>query len=715
MDRLAGLAIEHLLYRMRMLNRTIAGAVERQRAANATLVASKGKGVYLSDAQVGELLERADAFVSRASSPPTAANASADDALVEQDLRRHAVIDGHVLPFDRLARNGLTRQEQDALTLAAAPELDRSYERIYAFILDDLTRCSPNVALLSELTCVTQLQRAWSLHVFGPFGSLRRRRLLVATGDARLEARQELRLGPGVLDFLLGGHVAPESLFRDRADVVVPPDAEIPLGTDTARATRIASLLRDGRLEIVGVWGSDPTAVDRTVRAICSAASIGVRRLVAGDVRCREACPREEVRKAFLAASTLQTCLWVEIDQLIGEAGEAAIETLAEQMQVSPLRIIVSGKTPWRPTDVLAARAYGEIEIESPRYSLLREMWQSAMGAQDTYDSEALAARFRFNSREIAAAVRVARTSAAISGNGRAAPLADHIDAACATVSRRQTVAFARVIAPRRRAADLVLPRSLYGQVLEIPRMMRSWPRFGEDWGFTRRDPSSGALKVLFTGDSGTGKTLAAEVIAGELGVQLVKVDLARVVSKWVGETEKNLAAVFDEAKSMPAVLFFDEADALFGRRGEVQRGVDRYANLEVSYLLQRLEEHDAGVVILASNLKDNMDSAFTRRFQVSLHFPRPATDLRRRMWRLAIPDDAPIDGIDFDVLARVDLTGGGIVGAARTAAMLAADSGSGAILMEHVVRGVARQFKREARLLNPAELGTFAALVNEP
>ena len=181
-----------------------------------------------------------------------------------------------------------------------------------------------------------------------------------------------------------------------------------------------------------------------------------------------------------------------------------------------------------------------------------------------------------------------------------------------------------------------------------------------------------------------------------------------------MGETEKNLAAVFDEARTMHAVLFFDEADALFGRRGDVQRGIDRYANLEVSYLLQRLEEHDSGIVILASNLKDNIDSAFTRRFQVTLHFPRPSPELRRRLWRIAIPDGAPVDSLDFDALARVDLTGGGIAGAARTGALLAADAGSPAIRMEHLVRGLARQFKREARLLTPAELGPFAALLQE-
>lgn len=712
MERFAGLATEHLLLRMRMLNRTIGRAVERQRDANRALAISKAKGLYLTDTQVKELLARADAFVrrqDRASQP----DGDEDEASSESELRREVLLDGELLPFDRLAKLGLTRQEQDALVLCAAPELDRSYERIYAYVLDDLTRRTPSVALLSELTCATALQRAWSLHLFGPFGPLRRRRLLVAAGDAQIEARQELRLGPGVLDFLLSGRARPAAVFRDRAEVDVPVDAQVPTGGDGARVERIGHALRGGKVDVVGIWGSDAGAVADTVHALCAAAGVQVRRLVHGDIKCRENCPREEVRKAFLACETLRTLLWVEADQLTGDAGDAALETLADQLLASRVRVILSGRTPWRPTDMLAARAYCELELEAPSYAVRKDMWRAAAADVDAPRSATLAARFRFTSTEMEAAARVARTSAALAGNGHPAPIGEHLDEACASVSRRG-LTFARLIKPRRRAADLVLPATVHDQVLEIARFVQTWPRVGEEWGFSRLDPGAGALRALFTGDSGTGKTLAAEVIAGELGAPLIKVDLARVVSKWVGETEKNLSAVFDEARTMHAVLFFDEADALFGRRGEVQRGTDRYANLEVSYLLQRLEEHDTGVVILASNLKDNIDAAFTRRFQIALHFPRPSAELRRRLWRLAMPDTAPLDGVDFETLARLDLTGGGIVGAARTAAMLAADGGGDAIQMDHMVRGVARQFKREARLLTPAELGPFAPLLKE-
>jgi SpoVK/Ycf46/Vps4 family AAA+-type ATPase len=264
------------------------------------------------------------------------------------------------------------------------------------------------------------------------------------------------------------------------------------------------------------------------------------------------------------------------------------------------------------------------------------------------------------------------------------------------------------VIDPRRGPQDLILPATLHRQVLEVAGFFRAWPKAAATWNL---DPfgRGGGIKALFTGDSGTGKTLAAEVIASELGLSLLKVDLAQVVSKWVGETEKHLENAFREAEDSQAVLFFDEADALFGKRGEVQHGVDRYANLEVSYLLQRLEEY-SGIVVLASNLKDNIDQAFTRRFHVVLHFPRPEVAERRRIWEIALPPDTPWEqDLDLDILAKFDLTGAGIVNAARTAALMAAASNSQIISKTGLVQAIARQYRREARVLGASELGPYA------
>jgi SpoVK/Ycf46/Vps4 family AAA+-type ATPase len=207
--------------------------------------------------------------------------------------------------------------------------------------------------------------------------------------------------------------------------------------------------------------------------------------------------------------------------------------------------------------------------------------------------------------------------------------------------------------------------------------------------------------------------------VAGDLGLPLLKIDLARIVSKWVGETEKNLDAAFREAEDSHAVLFFDEAEALFGARADVRTGADRYANLEVSFLLQRLDAF-AGVAILASNLRDKIDAAFTRRFHAVIAFPRPAEAERRRLWRLAFPilpdgRDLLDPEVDLAELAGFDLTGAGIFAAAQTAAFLAADQGADTIGPPHVVRGLARQFQREARILTAADLGRHACHLEQP
>jgi hypothetical protein len=374
--------------------------------------------------------------------------------------------------------------------------------------------------------------------------------------------------------------------------------------------------------------------------------------------------------------------------------------------------LILSGIHPWRPAELLAARGYAEIELALPDSAGREALWAHALPEASETRRIDLAARFRMSEPEINAVARVARASARIRGNGQPLPIDDTVDDACATIARKRSDHFATLVRPRRGPADLVLAPDLFRQVMEVAQFFRAWPRVSERWSFGRLATGNGGLKALLCGDSGTGKTLAAEVIAKELGVPMLKVDLARVVSKWVGETEKNLETAFREAEDSHSILFFDEADALFGKRGEVSNGTDRYANLEVSFLLQRLEDHE-GLVILASNLRDHIDDAFTRRFHVTLHFPRPTPVERRRLWQIAFPATAPLGpDVDLEALAKLDLTGAAIVGTARTAALLAASEGAEAIGMSHLVQAARRQFHREARLLTSGDLGRYAHLL---
>jgi SpoVK/Ycf46/Vps4 family AAA+-type ATPase len=201
---------------------------------------------------------------------------------------------------------------------------------------------------------------------------------------------------------------------------------------------------------------------------------------------------------------------------------------------------------------------------------------------------------------------------------------------------------------------------------------------------------------------------MAAEVLANDAGLELYRVDLSTVVDKYVGETEKNLGRVFDAAVDADAVLLFDEADALFGSRSAVSDAHDRYANVEVNYLLQRIEAHD-GPVVLTTNLKGNVDEAFLRRITVGIDFPRPDREARAAIWRLVFPDETPLEDLDVDYLAGFELTGGNIENVARAAAFLAAeDDAADGVGMVHVVRAVRRELRKNGRLTTPEDFGDY-------
>ncbi|HKX30770.1 MAG TPA: ATP-binding protein [Blastocatellia bacterium] len=718
-------AIEHLLLRLRPLNRALRAAVERQGRMAARLFRPDVTPLCVTEEQVQTLLGDVDRLHETQGADGRPALLTAGEQLAERELRERCAAAQLVLPLDRLARAlDLTPFEEEAVLLCAAVELDRSYERIYAYILDDLNRRYPCIELLCSLTAETVTERCERRREVGRFGKLRRTGVLQPYGEPATELRQELRLASGLFAFLTGAIGDPTSHFRDPAEVAVPTtseEIELLSGVDPALIVRSGQALREGHVEILGVWGDRHSCLSEAAVAIASLTGWPLRRWSPAGKTLQHNVLGPSLNDAVQTAAALGALLWIDTDALTEPGSEPLRDfnaVVGDQLTGSRTPVILTGTRPWRPTALLEARSYAEIELDTPGYATRQTMWERALPDLSRQQREDLAARFRVRTSELRAVARVARAAARLSSNGHSAEIGDRIEQACAAVTRKFGHQFATVINPRRGPDDLILPPELHKQVLEVAQFYRSWPRIAEGWGFGRLVTGEGGIKALFTGDSGTGKTLAAEIIAQQLQMPLLKIDLSRIVSKWVGETEKHLELAFREAEDSQAVLFFDEADALFGKRGEVQHGVDRYANLEVSYLLQRLEAY-YGLVILASNLRDNIDEAFTRRFQVVLTFPRPETGERRRIWELAFPKTAPLEpDIDFDLLSRLDLTGAGIVAAAQTAALLALEPGTGEgetmITRRHIVRAVARQYRREARLLTSSELGAYAPLLQE-
>jgi SpoVK/Ycf46/Vps4 family AAA+-type ATPase len=272
----------------------------------------------------------------------------------------------------------------------------------------------------------------------------------------------------------------------------------------------------------------------------------------------------------------------------------------------------------------------------------------------------------------------------------------------CRTSSRQRLDELAQRIEPLATWEDLVLPEDQLQTLRHIVAHVRQRARVYDTWGFRAKSTRGLGISALFTGSSGTGKTMASEVLANELNLDLYRIDLSQVVSKYIGETEKNLRRVFDVAERGGSMLLFDEADALFGKRSEVKDSHDRHANIEVSYLLQRMEEY-SGLAILTTNMKKALDKAFLRRIRFIVQFPFPDMEHRTEIWRCIFPADTPVEGLQFEQLAQLNVAGGNIRNVALNAAFLAADADQ-PVDMAHVLQAVRDEYAKLEKPLSNSE-----------
>jgi hypothetical protein len=341
------------------------------------------------------------------------------------------------------------------------------------------------------------------------------------------------------------------------------------------------------------------------------------------------------------------------------------------------------------------------LALPPPDADLRLRLWQVTLPPGSDIDATSLAelaVKFRFRPGAIALAVRRALADLSLALPGERRLSREGLERACRSVAAAAVGPLAQQLSLPYGRDELVVPSELAGELDLALSWVRHERKVLDEWGFRRRLVLGRGLTALFAGPPGTGKTMAAQVLARELGMDLFRVDLSRIMSKYIGETEKHLAQLFDEAQS--SVLFFDEADALFGKRSEVKDAHDRYANVEIGYLLQRMEEHD-GVTVLATNRMRDMDDAFVRRFHIIAHFPMPTEPDRLRIWTGMFPKDAALaPDVDLGRLARdFELSGGEIKNAALAAAYLAADE-SKPIGMSHLRHAIRREMVKAGRVV---------------
>ncbi len=534
---------------------------------------------------------------------------------------------------------GLNGAEAAVLALCVAVELDPNRQAIAAYLGGD--NAGPWLTPWSLRRVVEDDEIALAV---GPGGGLRRACLLVAADD-RPWALTPLRPHPSVTWWLQG----------DRSpDPALPPETELldVAGGGVARLVVAASPDRIRRLQAV------TEALDANGFVVCGATA---------DETALDAV----VRRASLSGEAVV----VDVKDRLPAPTRARIE------RAFHLRWAVTSAHEL-PLDDLPRRPWEQLTTADPL--------AGAAEVEAVFDADEFADVGLNASQLTASQLDAAATAMAATGGDASAALRRIAAGEIETLATR--------IRPQRTWDDLVLaPHKLELVRYLVERARNRHVVYGE-WGFSPL-PSRGVVG-MFAGPSGTGKTLTAEIIAGELGLDLYRIDLSQLVSKYIGETEQNLAKVFAAAEASPVVLFFDEADALLGKRSEVRDSHDRYANIEVAYLLQRLERYD-GVVLLATNLAGNMDSAFARRIHVTVEFVLPDRDERRRIWERCLPATAPLAGdVDLDKLAEfVDIPGGAISNAATAAAFLAASSNQ-PIGMAALVLAVKRELQKLGRLI---------------
>ena len=557
--------------------------------------------------------------------------------------------------LDELAGGfGLTPFERSVLLLAAGPEL-------VAAVAEELTAAT-GLPRLTFGTALAVLPEAhWS--ALTPPGPLRRWSL-VRLLDASSPTRSPLLVDERVLHHLAGAGHLDEYL----AALSRPLAAPGPLPATLARcADAVAAAWRLGRA--AWVHGPQPANVEAVVAAAADRAGLHAVAIQARDLP-GEPLERDGLVRRMERETVLGGLAWVV--ELSGARPDEAARLGRSLLGFDgPLAVLAGGGA--GPSPEAGPSDAVDVPVERLTLAERRETLRMTLRQNGCRTSPA--------ETDLAAGVfDLSLESAGIVGREVAA--GERLWMACRRRTRAGLGDLAAVVVPRARWDDLVLPGPVLAQLRALAAAVRHRTTVLDDWGFAARTSRGLGSTALFAGPSGTGKTMAAEVIARDLDLDLVHVDLSQVVSKWVGETEKHLRRVFDAAEDGGSVLLFDEADALFGKRSPVRDSHDRYANLEVGYLLQRMESFH-GLAILTTNARSALDPAFTRRLRSIITFPYPDPALREAMWRLAFPAATPVSGLDRGRLAAVDVPGGGIAAIALTAAYLGA--GEGQVTGDHV------------------------------
>jgi hypothetical protein len=585
-------------------------------------------------------------------------------------------------------RLGLSEFERNVLLLCVAMELDTRIAGLCARAQDDPAKPYPTFALVLALFD----QPAWD--VLSPERPLRYWRLIeINQPGAQPLTASPLRADERIVNYLKGLNYLDDRLLP-MLSLLTPADdgSDIPASQQTAADAIIHSLQQyagDEVLPVVQLLGKDGASKRMVAQRATASRQLRLYRLAAETLPSGPADLEAFARLYQRERMLLPIGLYLDVADI--DRSDAQTNIIRRWLNRSSGLVFLDTREPWPGLE----HAQSVVDVAKPSPAEQRDAWRTALGEAAAGNPAKLSGQFSFN-------VPTIRSVAADAMAGTGGTLASRLWDGCLMRARPILDQLAQRIDTKATWEDLKLPRQEMTLLRQIADQVGQRDAVYDTYGFRDRLTRGLGISVLFAGQSGTGKSMAAEVIANELGLLLYRIDLSAVVNKYIGETEKNLRKLFNAAEDGGVILFFDEADALFGKRSEVKDSHDRYANIETNYLLQRMEAYQ-GLAILATNMKTALDDAFTRRLRFIVNFPFPGAEEREAMWRRVLPPEQCQD-LDFARLARLSFTGGSIQNVAINSAFLAARAADGRVTMPIVLDAARSEFVKMEKPINPAD-----------
>lgn len=593
----------------------------------------------------------------------------------------------------------LSRHHTDVLLLALLPVVYPQSERVFAELQNDLAATQPTIGLVADLFSQTPAEFVAATRLVGSESPL------LAHDIVRIGQPDDTRINRVSRPIFVEERIESYLLEHEGIDPVLAPSVEQVTGSTSLGQLRLDDAVRERVRALAAAPGADRlywhgppgTEKRRAAEVVLSDGPflrVDLPAIVTAgqlDRLRREAMLLDRpVHFESVSAATTEAAKDISVDDVI------------EHFEPVDNAVVMTGTDEWRPSRPETAEVDAIVSFPRPGFGVRRQFWENhADELPDDLDPVVLAGTFELTQDEHEAALATARSLA-----GGEELTSSHIYDGCSAQSAGGLAGLAEELDAAATWDDIELPTETMRGLRTVTAHVTYKGRIYHEWAFEERFNRGTGVVALFSGPSGTGKTMAAEIIAAEVGMRLFKIDLSSVVSKYIGETEENLERIFTEAEHSNAILLFDEADAVFGDRAAVSDATDRYANVEVNYLLQRIESYD-GVVLLTTNFESNIDSAFMRRIDHSVEFRRPREAIRLAIWENIFPMETPVEDPDYAFLADFRLTGGDIRTIAQTAAILGADD-EGAITMKHLVRGLQRELQKAGKMVDPQEFEPY-------